>query len=158
QLGTFEDDEAVVECVALVGFGKTAGDDAWDTFKFQGRGRLFATRTASEVQSAHYNVALLIKRIEIRIIVFEGDRGHLLGSHVVAVSVSAPVNAVGIQIIFVDKKNPAAHARRKTFHDLHGPGRPRFFLGASGRSACGALAKVCRRRNKPSQSAGGYDG
>src|SRR5215813_1467879 len=90
QLWTFEHDEPVVKRVALVGLGKTAGDDARNSFELQGCGRLFATRTASEIQSAYNNVALLIKRVEIRIVVFESHRGHLLGSHVVAVSVFAP--------------------------------------------------------------------
>ena len=157
QLRAFEHDEAVIECVALVCLGKTAGDDARNSFELQrGRG-LLAARAASEIKSAHDNVALLIERVEVRIVIFKCHRSHLLWRHVVAVSVFAPVNAVSVQIVFVDKENPAAHARRKTFHDLHRRRRPRFFLRASGRGACGFVAEICRCANEPSQRAGGDD-
>src|SRR5262249_56793973 len=90
QLGTFKNDEAVIECIALIRFRKTAGDDARNSFELQSCGRLFTTRTASKVQSAYDHIAFFIKRVEIWIVVFESDRGHLLSSHVVAVSVFAP--------------------------------------------------------------------
>ena len=119
QLGAFEHDEAVVERVALVSFGKAGGDDARNSFELQRRGGLFAARAGAEIESADHDVALLIKRVEVRIVIFKCYRRHLLRRHVVAVSVFARVNAVGVQIVFVDKENAAAHAWRKAFHDLH---------------------------------------
>ena len=157
QLRAFEHDEAVIECVALVCLGKTAGDDARNSFELQ-RGRsLFAARAASKIESAHDNVALLIKRVEVGIVIFKCHCRHLLWRHVVAVSVFAPVNAVSVQIVFVDKENPAAHARRKTFHDLHRRRRPRFLLRSPGRGACGFVGEIRGCANEPGQRAGGDD-
>src|SRR5947208_12268193 len=68
QLGAVEHYEAVVERVALVGFGKAGGDDARNAFELQRRGRLFATRAASKIESAQHDVALLIERVEVRIV------------------------------------------------------------------------------------------
>ena len=140
QLGAFEHDEAVVERVALVGFGKAAGDDAGNAFELQRRGGLFATRAGAEVESADDDVALLIERVEVRIVIFKCDRRHLLRRHVVAVSVFAGVNAVGVQIVFVDKENATAHAGRETVDDL-APKPPAcgLLFGAPNRGAGGAL-------------------
>src|SRR5262249_33129864 len=90
------------------------------------------------------------------IVVFECDGCHLFGSHVVAVSVFAPVNPVGVQIVFVDKQDPSADTGGKIIHDLHRPGRPRLFPRTSRRGPGGAFGKMCRRCNEPSQRAGGH--
>jgi len=67
QLRTFEDDEAVIECIALVRLGKAAGNDTRDSFEFE-RGRsLFAARASAEIKSGNDNISILIQRIEIRI-------------------------------------------------------------------------------------------
>ena len=108
QLWTLEHDEAVIECVALVRFGKTAGDDARNAFELQrGRG-LLAAGAAAKIESAHHDVALLIKRVEVRIVIFKRDRRHFLRRHIVAVSVFAAVNAVGVQIVLINEKNATA--------------------------------------------------
>src|SRR5207244_2830474 len=96
QFGTLEHDEAVVECIALVGFRKAGGNYAGNAFELQRGGCLLATGTASKVQSAHNDVAFLIQRVEVWIVIFECDRSHLLRRHVVAVSVFASVNAIGV--------------------------------------------------------------
>ena len=69
----------------------------------------------------------------------------------------AAVNAVGVQIVFVDEENATAHAWRKTGDDLHRRRRLRFALGASNRSARGALREIFRRTDKSSQRAGRDD-
>src|SRR5437870_8237831 len=119
QLGALEHYETVVERVAFVGFGKTAGDHAGNAFELQGRSRLLATGPATKVESADNDVAFLIERVEVRIVIFKCHRRHLLGRHIVAVSVFAAVNTVSVQIVFVDKENATPHARWKAGHDLH---------------------------------------
>ena len=52
ELRAFEHDETVIECVALVSLGKTAGDDARDSFELQRGGSLFATRAGAEIDPA----------------------------------------------------------------------------------------------------------
>jgi hypothetical protein len=47
QFGTFEDNETIVEGIALVGFRKARGDDTGDAFEFQRRRSLFATPARS---------------------------------------------------------------------------------------------------------------
>ena len=148
QFGTLEHDEAVVECIALVGFRKAGGNYAGNAFELQRGGCLLATGTASKVQSAYDDVAFLIQRVEIWIVIFKCDRCHLVWRHVVAIGVFASVNAVGVQIVFVDEENPTAHAGWKTFHNLHRHCRSRFLLRASGDSACGFLAEIRRRTNE----------
>src|SRR5436309_15945949 len=96
QLGTLEYHETVVERVALVSLGKTASDDARNAFVLQRGGCLLATGTASKVQSPHNDVAFLIQRVEVWIVIFKRDRGHFFRRHVVAVSVFATVNAIGV--------------------------------------------------------------
>ena len=128
-----------------------------NSFELQrGRG-LFAARACAEIKSGNNDVALLVERIEVRIVIFKCYCGHLFRRHVVAVSVFTCVNAVSVQIVFIDEENPAAHARGKTFHDLHRCRWPRFFIRTPNRCACGALAKVRWCANEPSQRAGGYD-
>ena len=67
QLSTFEDDEAVVECIAFVCLGKAAGNDTRDSFEFERGRRLFAARASTEIKSGNDNIPILIQRIEIRI-------------------------------------------------------------------------------------------
>ena len=66
---------------------------------FSARGSLFAARAASKIESADHDVARLIERVEVRIVIFKCHRRHLLRRHVVAVSVFAAVNAVRVQIV-----------------------------------------------------------
>src|SRR5918996_5804844 len=153
QLRTLKYNETVVERVAFVGFGKTGRDDAGNTFELQRRGRLLATGTASKIQAAHDDVAFLIERVEVRIVIFKCHRGHLLRRHVVAISVFAPVNAVGVQIVFVDEKNAAAHARREAGPDLDRPRRLRGALSAPNGSACRPLGEILLRAKESSQRA-----
>src|SRR5205807_7628803 len=110
---------AVVERVSLVGLGKAGGDDARDAFELQRGRRLFATRAASKIKSTDDDVAFLVERIEVRIVIFKCYRRHFFRFHIVAVSVFAAVNAVGVQIVFINKENAAAHAWRETGNDFY---------------------------------------
>ena len=109
ELWTFKNNEPIIECVALVCLGKTAGDDARDSFELQRSRGLLAARASAEIKSGNNHIALLVERVEIRCVIFECYRGHLLRRHVVAVRVFTCVNAIGVQIVFVDKENPAAY-------------------------------------------------
>src|SRR5438034_1921518 len=148
QLRALKYDKAVVKCVALVGFGKTGSDDARNAFELQRRRGLFAARAASKIESAHHDVALLIERVEVRIVIFKCYRRHLLWGHIVAVSVFAAVNAVGVQIVFINEENASTHTWRKTYHDLNRSRRFWFPLGASNSSARSALGEILWRANK----------
>ena len=57
QLGTLEHHETVVKRVALVGFGKTAGDHTRNAFELQRRGGLLATGATAKVESANHDIA-----------------------------------------------------------------------------------------------------
>src|SRR5439155_17384857 len=138
-------DEAVIKRVALVGFRKAGGDDARNTLELQRRRGLFAARAASKIESAHDDVALLIKRVEVGIVIFKCHCRHLLWRHVVAVSVFAPVNAGRVQIVFINEENTATHTWRKTGHDLHRGGRLWLALGGSNSGARCALCEIFRR-------------
>src|SRR5436309_2359310 len=105
QLGTLEHHETVVECVALISLRETAGDHAWNPLELQRSCSLFATGAGAKVKSSDDDVAALIERIEVWIVIFECYRGHLLRRHVVAIRVFTSVNAVGVQIVFVDEEN-----------------------------------------------------
>src|SRR5438093_262522 len=94
-----------------------------------------------------------------------GDRSMIFHRHaerlwrkIVAVSVLAAVNAACVQIVFVDKENTPAHARRKTGDDLYRARRLRFAWGPSNSGACGALRECFWRANKSSQRTRGHDG
>src|ERR1700757_464064 len=119
QFGAFEHHEPVVERVTLVSLGEASGDYAGNSLVLKGCSSLLTTRARSEVESGNNDVAVLIKRVEVRVVIFKCNRRHLLGRHIVAISMFASVDAVGIQIVFVDKKNTTADAGREAFHDLH---------------------------------------
>src|SRR5439155_7986701 len=104
----------VVERVAFLGFGKTAGDHTGNAFELQGRGGLFAARASSKIESGNNDVAGFVELVEFGVVIFKCDGRHLLRRHVVAVSVFATVNAVGVLVVFVDEENPTAHAGGKT--------------------------------------------
>src|SRR6266567_4656447 len=142
QLGTLKYHEAVVERVALVGFGKTGGDDARNPLELQRRSRLLATGPATKVEAAYHDVAAAIEGVEVRIVIFKCHRRHLLGRHVVAVSMFAAVNAVGVQIVLVDEENATTHAWREAGHDLDRSRRLRFSFGTSNSGACRSFSKI----------------
>src|SRR6266481_5744104 len=126
QFRAFKYYEAVVERVALVGFGKAGRNDARNSFELQRRGRLLATRAAAEVQSADDDVAFLIERVEVRIVIFKCYRRHFFWRHIVAVSVFAAVNAVRVQIVLINEENATVHTWWKTGNDLYRARRSRF--------------------------------
>src|SRR5262245_34444440 len=96
QLGTFENDKAIVECVAFVGFAKAGGNYAWDTEELQCGSRLFARRAGAEVVAANDQIARFGLGAKLGIVVFENHCCHLFGSHGVVVSMLAGIDAVGI--------------------------------------------------------------
>src|SRR5262249_6880113 len=129
-------------------------DYAWNAFEFQRSGGLFATRAGAEIKSSDDDVAFLIKRVEIWIVIFKRNCRHLLGRPVVAVSVFAGINAVSVQIVFVDEKNATSHARRKAFHDLTRSRWPCFPFRSPDGSARRTFIEIRRRADESSQSTG----
>src|SRR6266403_1574587 len=122
QLGTFKHHEAVVERVALVGFGKAGGNHARNAFELQRRGCLLAAGSAAKVQSADDDVTAAVEGVEVRIVIFKCYRRHFFPRHIVAVSVFAAVNAVRVQIVFINEENATAHTWRKPGNDLYRTG------------------------------------
>ena len=89
---------------------------------FKRRRSLFATRAAAKIQSADHDVALLVERVEVRIVIFKCHCRHFLRRHVVAVSVFAAVNAVRVQIVLINEENATVHTWRKTGDDFYRAG------------------------------------
>src|SRR5205814_6850907 len=104
--------------------------------------------------AANHNLTAAIEGVEVRIVIFKRYRHHFFRSHIVAVSVFAAVNAVGVQIVFIHEENATAHTWWKTGNDLDRACWLRFLFGAPNRRARGALGEILWRTNKPSQRAG----
>src|SRR5205823_10741537 len=151
-------DKAVVERVALVSFGKAGGDHTRNAFELQCCGRLLSTRASFNKQKTAYDITAAIEGVEIRIVIFKRYCRHFFRSHIVAISVFAAVNAVGVQIVFIHEENATAHTWWKTGNDLYRACWLRFLFGAPNRRARGALGEILWRTNKSSQRAGRYHG
>src|SRR6266496_6425361 len=108
QFRAFENDKSIIERIPFVSFRETAGDHARDPFELQCGGGLFAARASSKIKSCDNDVPRLIELVEFWIVIFKCHRCHLLWYHVISISVFASVNAVGVQIVFVDEQNSAA--------------------------------------------------
>ena len=68
----------------------------------------------------------------------------------------AAVNPVGIQIVLIEEKNPAAHTWRKTGNNFDRRRRLGFALGPSNPGPGGALGEFLRRANKSGKGARRY--
>src|SRR5205807_8188751 len=156
ELGTLKDHETVVKGVALISFGKAGGDHARNAFELQCRGRLLSTRATAKIETADHNVPFLVELVEFRIVIFKCYRRHFFWSHIVAVSVFAAVNTVGIQIVLINEENTTAHTWWKTGNELYRACYLRFLLGAPNCHARRALGEICWRANKSGQRAGRY--